>query len=391
MKSGIITLAQLSSTGEPVYTGPVSSSILADNFTNYNTFSFNSISSNEIEVILPSKSDIFNKFGFSNVIKNIHILIPYDTEGSIVIKGVNEGIIVDANNTVLGKGDYGSIPLSASNYIILEYDSGSYTVKPTIKQNLKSQIDNTDLAAVTIESDESIYSSDDIITGSVPDNISSLQALFINKKQQGYYETRQRTDTYYSYSEWEYAGSPQPASFYFVWNEESQLEELHHIEVIVSWPEFVPNQFSVNYGVLATVEGAETNIAFEAVKGKIKATSGGVVSWDTDYIGQAYTAVIEDKIHLTNCFLFTSISASSVIVRLPSASIINAKTTLPVSFIIHITISHSTNNSIRLTSVVNGQIVNNNGSDVPYIDLSKCDSLMLNYTNGKYYILSILQ
>lgn len=393
MKSNIITLAQLSSTGDPAYAGPASPSTVVDNFIKYNTFLFNNIPSKGVELVLPSKSDIFLRYGLSDVIKTIHFLVAQDADVFVIIKGVSEGVIVDSKGELLGEGSHGSIKLNASGYITLYYTQGVYTCQSESNLvKMATQNEQPSTKSIDIEIGESMSYQEDIVSNSVPNDAVSFQGLFINKKKQGFNEVRQRTDIYFSYSDWENAGSPQPANFYFIWDEELQTEELDRIEVAVSWLEFVPSRYSVNYGVLSTVDGAETNIAFEAIKGKIKATSGGVVSWDTDYIGAAYTSVIEDKIHLTNTFLFTSISTSTLIVRLPSSSHIAAKTSVStVSFLLHITIGYATSNIVRLMSVTNGQLVNNNGANVPYIDLAKCDSIILNYTNGAYYVMSIQQ
>lgn len=238
------------------------------------------------------------------------------------------------------------------------------------------------------------YNANDAVWAGIGENVlpaSTGQVAvgrFENLKPQGYYQqVFSHYNYYYTQQEWAAAGLPEPSEW--VYNE--LTSELEYIRVAIYVNQYVVYPGSINYGVLSTVDGAETNIAFEAVKGKIKATSGGVVSWDTDYIGAAYTDIIEQKIHLTNNFLFTSIGSSLLNVRLPSISHINAKTTMTVTFLLCITIDYSTSNSIRLLSVTGGQIKDNAGNNISYIDMSKGDTVMLRYHNGVYYRHAILQ
>lgn len=376
-----ITLAQLSTSGNPVYSGVASSNVVIDNIIRFNTFIFNE-SKKTIEVLLPSRHDILNLYGFDNLIKNIMFFIPHDKAVSVVLRGVSEGLIVDQANTVFGSGEFGSIVLNPGNSIILLYSSGIYTYKGT-NTALTSNVASKGTEPVSIES--GLYVTDTIVSDSVPPDATRILGLFINKEQQGQYEQRQRVDTYSSYTEWENAGSPEPANLYFLWDESLQQNVLDYIEVTVSWQEFVPYKYSKNYGVISIVEGAKNNIAFAAIKGKITALYGGVVSWDVDYCGPAYSDVLENKIGCSNQFFFTSISASNLLVRLPSASMIAENTFGDVTFLLHITVDFSTPNSIRLTSVANGQLYNN-GNALSYIDMSKGNTILLRYAKGTYTI-----
>jgi len=214
---------------------------------------------------------------------------------------------------------------------------------------------------------------------------SAIRALarFENNEKQGYYENRTRTDVYYSQEEWENAGSPEPAEFFY-----DGEGILLYIEVTVTYQEWVTMPGSIGYGVIINTEGAEENVAIDVTKGKIKSMYGGVLSWNTDYMGQAYTDTLELHIGKTNHFLFTYIDASLLNVRLPASSFINEYTSGSVSFLLTITIGHNTPNAIRLLSVTNGQLRNNNGDAMSYIDMAKGDTIVLQYYSGNYYIIS---
>jgi hypothetical protein len=115
---------------------------------------------------------------------------------------------------------------------------------------------------------------------------------------------------------------------------------------------------------------------------------GGHCFWDDTYIGQAYTAVLEEYIGVTNQFLFTSIYISLMNVRLPAKSHITRETTVPVTFLLHLTIPTGVSNKIRLSSVTNGQLYNNNGGTQDYIEMASGDTLILRYYNGGWYQVS---
>jgi hypothetical protein len=214
---------------------------------------------------------------------------------------------------------------------------------------------------------------------------SGMRAVgrFENNEKQGYYVTRSRIDTYYSETEWINAGSPEPSQFYY-----DEFGNIDYIEVAVYYQEWVTMPYSKGYGIIVNAEGSEENIAIDAIKGKIKSRCGGVLSWDTEYMGTAYTDSLELYIGKTNQFLFTYIGTSLLTVRLPASSFITANTSGNVSFLLTIAIGYYASNTIRLTSVTNGRLLDNNGNAVSYIDMGKGDTIMLRYYSGSYYIMS---
>lgn len=219
---------------------------------------------------------------------------------------------------------------------------------------------------------------------------TGLRALarFENREHQGYYQSVfDHYDTYYSEEDYFNAGSPTPAEWFY-----DEYDNFSHIQVTVYRQEWTLNIGSLNYGLLSTVEGAETNIAFAAIKGKITALFGGIVAWDTGYYGQAYTDILELHIEKFSQFFFSSITSSLLTVRLPAKSFIDAHTSGDVQFLLNITISYAiTSNGIQLTSVTNGQLRDNNGSALSYINMYKGDSVLLRYNLGSYYIVSLRQ
>ncbi|MDR1756128.1 MAG: hypothetical protein LBR65_04095, partial [Culturomica sp.] len=113
---------------------------------------------------------------------------------------------------------------------------------------------------------------------------------------------------------------------------------------------------------------------------------GGHTLFDDKYIGEAYTDVIESYIGIAHSFVFTAISASLLNVRMPTKSQITSDIgNIPVSFLLHITIASGVSNGIRLLSQTDGQIYNNNGGAVSYIDMTQGDTLVLRYYNGGWY------
>lgn len=127
--------------------------------------------------------------------------------------------------------------------------------------------------------------------------------------------------------------------------------------------------------------------------GNIKST-GNVFSvgqhchWDDGYIGQAYSNIMEQNIGITNQYIFTYITYQVTEMRLPSKSHITKYTTKQVSFLLHISIPTGVRNTIRVLSVSGGQLYNNNGGTMNYIDMAQGDMLVLRYYNGGYYIVS---
>ncbi|NDV63779.1 phage tail protein [Bacteroides sp. 224] len=116
---------------------------------------------------------------------------------------------------------------------------------------------------------------------------------------------------------------------------------------------------------------------------------GGHALFDDRYIGQAYTDILEAAFSSTHQFIFTSISASLLTVRVPTkAQVTNKVGNIAVSFLVHITIPTGVSNKIRVTSQTGGQIYNNNGGAVSYIDMATGDILVLRYYNGGWYQIS---
>ncbi len=211
---------------------------------------------------------------------------------------------------------------------------------------------------------------------------------FENKEHQGYYQqVFDHVDTYYSEADYFNAGSPEPAEWFY-----DEYDNFLRIEVTIYRDEWVIVPDSLNYGVISTVEGADQNIAFAAIKGKITALYGGVVAWDIGYYGAAYTDILELHIEKYSQFFFSSISSALLTVRLPETSFITAHTSGNVLFLLNITISYAiSSNGIRLTSVTNGQLRDNAGNALAYIDMYKGDSVLLRYNLGSYYIVSLRQ
>lgn len=115
-------------------------------------------------------------------------------------------------------------------------------------------------------------------------------------------------------------------------------------------------------------------------------SKGGHCIVDDLYVGQAYTDIIEEYIGKSTQYTFSSIGVALLGVDLPSRTIIQRELASGNSytFLLHITIAASSN-KIRLRSVSGGQIKNNNGGNVEYIDMAYGDILILRYYNGNYY------
>lgn len=116
---------------------------------------------------------------------------------------------------------------------------------------------------------------------------------------------------------------------------------------------------------------------------------GGHALFDDKYIGQAYTDIIESYLGMTHSFVFTSISSSLLNVRVPTKTQVTNKVgNIAVTFLVHITIPAGVSNKIRVSSQTGGQIYNNNGGAVSYIDMATGDILVLRYYNGGWYQIS---
>jgi len=119
---------------------------------------------------------------------------------------------------------------------------------------------------------------------------------------------------------------------------------------------------------------------------------GGHCFCDDTYIGAVGGSdLLEHFIGVTHQYMITSIP-NAMIVRLPSASIITGSgIRTGTTFLLNITIAITAGNYIRLDSVTNGQLYNNNGQTLANISLYGSDTLVLRYYNGCYYIVSLLQ
>lgn len=116
---------------------------------------------------------------------------------------------------------------------------------------------------------------------------------------------------------------------------------------------------------------------------------GGHALFDDKYIGQAYTDIIESMLGITHSYVFTSITSSILTVRVPTKTQVTNKVgNIAVTFLVHITIPTGVSNKIRVTSQTGGQIYNNNGGAVSYIDMATGDILVLRYYNGGWYQIS---
>jgi len=111
--------------------------------------------------------------------------------------------------------------------------------------------------------------------------------------------------------------------------------------------------------------------------------NGGRAFFENKYIGQAYNDIIESMINVTHTYIITSVTVNLITVRLPALSFLDVAA--PVSFTLEIIAGSVTTLPFRVTSVTNGQMVDNNGANISYIDMAKGDVLLLKYCNGVYY------
>lgn len=115
---------------------------------------------------------------------------------------------------------------------------------------------------------------------------------------------------------------------------------------------------------------------------------GGHAIFETPYIGEAFTDTLQNYISITHSFVFTSISATPRTVYLPSASIL-PNSGSGITYDLKITIKLNISNTARITSVSGGQIVDNDGNSISYIDLAHSDTIILRYFDSCYYIVSL--
>ena len=115
---------------------------------------------------------------------------------------------------------------------------------------------------------------------------------------------------------------------------------------------------------------------------------GGHAIYEKPYIGEAFTDTLQNYISITHSFVFTSISATPRTVYLPSASIL-PNSGSGITYELKVTIKLNISNTARITSVSGGQIVDNDGNSISYIDLAHSDTLILRYFDSCYYIVSL--
>lgn len=115
---------------------------------------------------------------------------------------------------------------------------------------------------------------------------------------------------------------------------------------------------------------------------------GGKAQFEDKYVGPAYSDIIQLSIDRNHSFVFTSVSTNYLTVYLASSTDIGLSGN--VSFTIEIVGSTGVTLPFRVTSVTNGQIRDNNGNAVSYIDMGKGDTLVMKYCNGNYYVIAHL-
>lgn len=179
-----------------------------------------------------------------------------------------------------------------------------------------------------------------------------------------------------------------PYEHYDDWDDALGEYVLSYINVPYYTHTWVPMPWSVNRGILMDVRNAEQNLALDVFNGSAFFRRGAVVQWSNEYIGRAYTDIIENFIGRTNIFIFNSITSSLLSVRLPTTSRINStssgsSSTITFEFTIIVTASA---NQVQITSQTGAQMKNNNGGNVATVNLGYGDVMTLVYCNGCYYI-----
>ena len=122
---------------------------------------------------------------------------------------------------------------------------------------------------------------------------------------------------------------------------------------------------------------------------------GKFANFDTGYIGQAYTDVLETYIHNTHSFVFNNIASSYLNVRLPNIETLRKKIGAngSVAFLLYIQITWlGNNNKIRLSGVKDGYLVDCNANRPNggngYWDMAQGDSIILRACGNDYYIIA---
>lgn len=121
--------------------------------------------------------------------------------------------------------------------------------------------------------------------------------------------------------------------------------------------------------------------------------TGRQAIFETSYIGQAYWGAIEEHLHLTNTFIFTSAPNHHQSVVLPSESKIRQIVGHSnVSFELRIIVAYNCHQLIRIQGQNGGSLVNNDGNwangQNGYLELGRGDTLTLCYHDSHYYIMS---
>lgn len=114
---------------------------------------------------------------------------------------------------------------------------------------------------------------------------------------------------------------------------------------------------------------------------------------ETPYIGHAYWGVIEEHLHLTNTFIFTSAPNHHQSVVLPnSGKIQSIAGSDQVSFELRIIVAHACQQRIRIEGQNGGFLLNNNAeranSSNGHLDMARGDTLILRRYASDYYIMS---
>jgi len=144
---------------------------------------------------------------------------------------------------------------------------------------------------------------------------------------------------------------------------------------------------SAIFAIDQTTEGASKSYA-AYLMGSTKIFGGSFSATTNKYVGQAYTDIISSYINETKIFLFTVVS-SFLQVDLASKSEIEGGNDTNLMFPLMVVIGKDAVDTIRLTSVTNGQMVDQDANNVTYIEMSKGDSVILLYNNGIYYVVAI--
>lgn len=119
---------------------------------------------------------------------------------------------------------------------------------------------------------------------------------------------------------------------------------------------------------------------------------GGFCLFEDTYRGRAYSDIIELYIGIAHSYVFTSITSSLFLVRLPTSSQIQKVTgTSQVTFLLQIQVGYLNNgNRIRVQGQAGCYLADNNcnhpNGGYGSVDMAQGDSLLLRYNNGDYYI-----